>query len=184
MEIDSLKDVDFDELYEENVSIVYRTALYYSENAYIAEEITQDVFVKLYINRENINAKAVSTWLVAAAKNMARNYKRDCWHEILEEEPYKHNDEKLYVDSAEEQFMTELYNREHRRFTESIFDDLYQTNKRWYDAVTISYLLEKPQKEVAENMGVSLEVLHSMLYRAKKWVQKKYREKYEHRNDV
>ena len=38
------------------------------------------------------------------------------------------------------------------------------------------YLLEKPQKEVAREMGISLEVLHSMLYRAKKWIRKKLRE--------
>ena len=37
-------------------------------------------------------------------------------------------------------------------------------NPSWYEAVTITYVLEKPQKEVAEIMGVKLETLHSMLY--------------------
>ena len=52
-------------------------------------------------------------------------------------------------------------------------------NTKWYDAITITYILEKPQREVAENMNVSLGVLHSMLYRAKKWIQKKYKEEYD-----
>ena len=37
---DSVRSVDFDKVYEENVSAVYRTALYYSENEHVAEEIT------------------------------------------------------------------------------------------------------------------------------------------------
>lgn len=43
---DSVRSVDFDKVYEENVSAVYRTALYYSENEHVAEEITQEVFLK------------------------------------------------------------------------------------------------------------------------------------------
>lgn len=174
----SVNSVDFDKLYEENISLVYRTALYYSENKHAAEEITQEVFLKLYINRENINTKAVSAWLVTTARNMAKNYKRDCWHEVLREEIYE-NEEGMHIESPEEDIIAILHHEEYRELVENIFDDLYRVNERWYDAVTITYLLEKPQKEVAENMGVSLDVLHSMLYRAKKWIQKKYKEEYD-----
>ena len=59
-EADSGRSVDFDKVYEENVSAVYRTALCYSGDEYVAEEITQEVFLKLYISKENVNANAVS----------------------------------------------------------------------------------------------------------------------------
>ena len=52
-------------------------------------------------------------------------------------------------------------------------------NERWYEAVTLTYCLEKSQREVAEIMGVSVEVLHSMLYRAKKWIRKNYEDQFE-----
>ncbi len=180
----SIRSVDFDKVYEENISTVYRTALYYSEDENVAEEITQEVFLKLYISRENINTEAVSAWLVTTAKNMVRNHKRDCWHEVPKGDIFEDEDSDLLVSSTEEDIMTILHDKEYHEFVEKIFGDLYHMNERWYDAITITYLLEKPQKEVAENMGVSLEVLHSMLYRAKKWIQRKYREEYDRLSEI
>ncbi|MCI8561612.1 MAG: sigma-70 family RNA polymerase sigma factor [Dorea sp.] len=180
----SIRSVDFDKVYEENISTAYRTALYYSEDENVAEEITQEVFLKLYISRENINTEAVSAWLVTTAKNMVRNHKRDCWHEVPKGDIFEDEDSDLLVSSTEEDIMTILHDKEYHEFVEKIFGDLYHMNERWYDAITITYLLEKPQKEVAENMGVSLEVLHSMLYRAKKWIQRKYREEYDRLSEI
>ena len=181
---DSVGSVDFEKVYEENVSVVYRTALYYSKKEDVAEEITQEVFLKLYISKENVNAEAVNAWLVTTAKNMVRNRKRDGWHEILKGDIFEDEDSDLLVCSTEEGVMTVLHDREYHEFVEKIFSDLHRMNERWYDAITITYLLGKPQKEVAENMGVSLEVLHSTLYRAKKWIQRKYREEYDRLNET
>lgn len=180
----SVEIMDFNKIYEENMSTVYQTALYYSENEYVAEEIVQEVFLKLYICKENVNLEAVNAWLTTAARNMVRNHKRDCWHEIPNGDIFEEGTIDLFAESTEEDIMTILHDREYHGFVEKIFNDLYQINERWYDAITITYLLEKPQKEVAENMGVSLEVLHSMLYRAKKWIQRKYREEYDRLNDT
>lgn len=181
---DSVRSVDFDKVYEEYVSAVYRTALYYSENEHVAEEITQEVFLKLYISKEHVNVEAVGAWLVTAARNMVRNHKRDCWHEVPREALLEEWNEELFADSTEEDIMTILHDREYHGFVEKIFRDLYRMNERWYDAVTITYLLGKPQKEVAENMGVSLKVLHSILYRAKRWIRRKYREEYDRLSDT
>ena len=182
--MDSIRSVDFDKIYEENMSTVYRTALYYSQNEHVAEEIVQEVFLKLYISKENVNAEAVNAWLVTTAKNMVRNRKRDGWHEILKGDIFEDEDSDLLVCSTEEGVMTVLHDREYHEFVEKIFSDLHRMNERWYDAITITYLLGKPQKEVAENMGVSLEVLHRTLYRAKKWIQRKYREEYDRLNET
>ncbi len=183
-EADSVRSVDFDKVYEENVSAVYRTALCYSGDEYVAEEITQEVFLKLYISKENVNANAVSTWLVTTARNMVKNHKRDRWHEIPRGDIFEDGSLESLVGSTEEDIMAILHDRECHGFAGRIFSDLYQMNERWYDAITITYLLEKPQKEVAENMGVTLEVLHSMLYRAKKWIQRKYKEEYDRLSDT
>ncbi len=174
----SVDSVDFDDIYRRNISSVYLTALHYSENEHAAEEITQEVFLKLYINRENVNPNGISAWLITTTKNMGRNYRRDCWHEIPKEEIYE-TEEVLRVDSPEEDIVGMLHRKEYSKLTDRILEDLYRVNARWYDAVTITYVLEKPQKEVAENMNVSLDVFHSMLYRAKKWIQKKYKEEYD-----
>ena len=50
VESEDVKKAEIDRLYKENVSKVYRTALYYVEDHYVAEEIVQEVFLKLYDN--------------------------------------------------------------------------------------------------------------------------------------
>ena len=47
-------------------------------------------------------------------------------------------------------------------------------NERWYEAMTMVYCLGRKQKDVADAMGISLDVLTALLYRARKWVKKNY----------
>lgn len=54
VESEDVKKAEIDRLYKENVSKVYRTALYYVEDHYVAEEIVQEVFLKLYDNLGDI----------------------------------------------------------------------------------------------------------------------------------
>lgn len=180
MGVKSIGRTAFDAVYEANVDYVYRTALRYSDNHHAAEEITQNVFMKLYVNMENINMEAINSWLSVTAKHMALNYKRECSREILKEDVYEDCEDVMYTESSEDEFLNRLRAKEQEELVDSIFADLYRTNERWYDAIMITYLLEKPQKEVAEIMGVTLDVLHSMLYRAKKWIRKRYEEQFDH----
>lgn len=179
MGIKATKSSAFDIIYENNVSSVYHTALRYSGNHHTAEEITQTVFMKLYMNLEGVNEHAVSSWLVTAAKHIALNYKRGLKREVLKEELPHYNHEALMVGGSEEDLIENLRKEEYRDLAEEIFAGLYDANPKWYFAVTVIYLLERPQKEVAETMGLSLESLHSMLYRAKKWIRKNYKEKFD-----
>lgn len=68
--------------------------------------------------------------------------------------------------------------KECRELHDTIFADLYEKNSRWYEAVTVSYTLDKLQKEVAEKMGISVDTLYSTLYRAKQWIKKYYEEQF------
>ena len=77
MEIESIGRVAFDAIYEDNIKIVYKTALRYTGNHHAAEEIAQNVFVILYTVMEHINLNAVRSWLIVSTRNMSLNYKRD-----------------------------------------------------------------------------------------------------------
>ena len=179
MEIKATESSAFDIIYEDNVSSVYHTALRYSGNHHTAEEITQTVFMKLYMNREGVNEYAVGSWLVTAAKHIALNYKRGLKREVLKDELPHYTYEALRVGSPEEDFIENLYKEEYRELAEEIFADLYDANPKWNFAETVICLIERTQQEVAETMGLSLEALHSMLYRAKKWIRKNYKEKFD-----
>jgi len=180
--IESKENSIFDTIYNSNFEIVYKVALKYSRNHHAAEEIAQNVFIKLYLNIDHINVDAARSWLILTAKYMALNLKRDRAREYLVED-LSMEEETILADSGEspeEVFVRKIKQREFVELKEDIFAALYEKNPRWYDAITISYVLEKPQKEVAENMGVTLEVLHSMLYRARKWIKENYKDEYDH----
>lgn len=170
----------FDAVYEKNAQIVYKTALYYSGNCDTAEEITQAVFMKLYVSMENINMEAVDNWLIVTTKHMAMNAGRKGRREVLREDVAERSKLTEAAVSPEEDFMSRLREREQRALAETIFAELFRVNERWYEAVLLTYFLEKPQKEVAEVMGISLDSLHSTLYRAKQWIRKHYEEQFQH----
>ena len=60
MNVRSIGKQAFDAIYESNLEYVYRTACYYTQNHYQAEEITQCVFIKLYDNIDNVNMQSVN----------------------------------------------------------------------------------------------------------------------------
>ena len=181
MNVRSIGKQAFDAIYESNLDYVYRTACYYTQNHYQAEEITQCVFIKLYDNIDNVNMQSVNSWPLITTKHMALNYKRDYARETLIDELLYDNE---VGDSLETCYMTEFDRTKRKELADEIYLRLFEENKRWYDAIMAVYLLEKPQKEVAREMGISLEVLHSMLYRAKKWIRKNYEKRYRYLDEA
>lgn len=182
MRIESIGRPAFEAIYERNAEIVYKTALRYTGNHHTAEELTQNVFVKLYTYMEHINLSAARSWLLVTVKNMAINHKRDGSREILSEELYENGYEEQTSMSLEDEFVKKLHERECREFTDNLFEKLYQENERWYEAVTLVYCLEKPRSEAAEIMGISVDGLYKLLQRAKRWIRKNYEDQFVHLN--
>ncbi len=182
MEVKSIGKADFDTIYNENADRIYRIAVKYTGKHHIAEELMQSVFLKLYVNMDNVEVEAARAWLILTTKYMALNYNRDHNREYPVEE-LAYNAKSYYSGSLEDPadlFLEKIKERQYISLKEDIFDALYKKNPRWYEAVTITYVLGKPQKEVAKNMGITVEVLHSMLYRAKQWIRDNYAEEYAH----
>lgn len=88
----------------------------------------------------------------------------------------------VQINSAEEQFLEDELQKQRLELHEKIFTNLMEKNERWYDAIVLVYYMEMPQAKAAELMGIRLEVLHSLLHRAKKWIKKKYGTEYEEMN--
>ena len=53
----------FASIYEKYFKLTYKTALRYSGNHHAAEELTQSVFLKLYVHMEHAKVDAVKPWL-------------------------------------------------------------------------------------------------------------------------
>lgn len=152
---------------------------HYADLYELDDEITQLTFVNLLISYEKIrNKNAIESWLRTTAYRLACSQMRRRKLEMLLD------DEGLVAQMGEEVPGPDelIFMRERRRketeLTSTMLEELYQHNPRWYDAVVRAFVLEIPQKEIAEEMGIRLEAFQSMLFRAKKWMKTKYEADY------
>lgn len=172
------KNIDvFRGIYKANRNLIFKIVMQYSNIDYhVAQEITQEVFVKLYEHFDTYEEEYLLQWLIVSAKNAAINYLKKQNNEILDPNIVLTSDIHMKeVPSAEETIFERLEMEERIRKGQYLLDDLYRVNERWYEAMTMVYCEGKKQKDVAEILGVSVEVLHSVLYRARKWVRENYK---------
>lgn len=171
---------EFNEIYEQYKNLVLKAAYMYSgDNCDVAEDITQDTFLKLYMNFEALKSGNIPSWLFTTAKNEALNFDKKSKREILVGEREEFDESLPAGESSEEKYIENELEEERRRLHERIFSDLIKKNKRWYDAIILAYYMDIPQAKAAEIMGMRTQAFHTMLHRARKWIKKKYGVEYE-----
>lgn len=63
-------------------------------------------------------------------------------------------------------------------FKEEVLAAVRKKNKSWYEIIQAVCVEEMTQEEAAQHLGISQEVLRAKLYRARKFIRKKFRDKY------
>lgn len=174
-----MDEIVFNDIYDKYAGSVWKTAMYYSGDQTNAEEITQLTFIQLMMNYDKIkNKDAIESWLLTTARHLAYSQMR----KRKMETPMHDTELRIHMEEAGAGSDEVIFMREHRRkeveFTNTLLEELYHHNSKWYDAVVNAYALEIPQKEIAEGMGLRLEAFQSMLFRAKAWIKTKYEAKY------
>ena len=69
----------FDQMYDLYATDVLRVSYYYLGNREMAEDVTQDVFVKLLTNSPSLEAGREKAWLLKVALNRCRDLWRSSW---------------------------------------------------------------------------------------------------------
>lgn len=171
---------EFNGIYEKYKNLVLKVAYIYSGNNYhVAEDIAQDTFLKLYMGFDELKNGNISAWLFTTAKNSALNHKKKYKREMITDD-----DEILKKDvksgkSAEEGYLEHDLGIKRAELNRRILDGLIEKNPRWHEAIILVYYMEVPQAKAAEMLGIKVNVLHSMLHRAKNWIKKNYNAEYE-----
>ncbi len=157
------------ELYQLFKSRVFNTALGYLQNAAEAEELTQDVFVKIYHSAAQFEGKSsVSTWIYRITVNLSldrlkyrKRQKRFGFMVSL------FGSDSLVPRLELPQFDhpgVVLENKENARI---LFHAIQSLPEQQKTAFILSFMEELPRQEVAEVMGISLKAVESLLQRAK-----------------
>lgn len=148
---------EFENVYHKNKFNVYRIAMDYSgSHKESAEEIFQEVFLKLYTHFDTVDEEYMAEWLVTTTKNTAINYMKKRARECPKADIELFSDlySKEYAESAEEHVFHKILQKEKVGYGWTILDALYEENENWYEAITMVYCLERKQKDVAESMGI------------------------------
>lgn len=163
-------------LVEHYQKMVVNTCFGMVHNREDAEDIAQDVFVEVYRSIQNFRADAkLSTWLYRIAVNRSLNYIRDNkkhrWFQSFENEVETKNRQLLQIESSEaDQPAFELENKQRATILHEAIRTLPENQKV---AFTLSKYEELSYQEIAEVMELSVSSVESLLFRAKKNLQKK-----------
>lgn len=151
----------FEELYSIFSDKVYNTALSYVQNETEAEEITQDIFVKIYKNAAKFKGNSsVSTWIYRITVNTSlsaiKKRKRLSFLSFSSENKEEVADfvhPNLILENKEEGIL--------------IFKAIKQLPTQQKTAFILAFVEELPRQEIAQVMETSLKSVESLLQRAK-----------------
>ena len=168
------KEKQFEEIYRAYRNDVYKISLYFTEDEYIADDITQKAFLNLYLHLDSVNLKSIHTYLLRTARNMSYNWKRDMKWEYQGEYIDNMPEERIILRSAEDNYIKEERDERIKQFLLRILEELAVENESWSEIVTLIFVLGKSHEEVAKELCLTIQVVYSKFYRAKQWIRKKY----------
>ncbi|RZK39484.1 MAG: sigma-70 family RNA polymerase sigma factor [Pedobacter sp.] len=155
---------DFLSLIQANKRIIFKICNAYCQNKYDREDLAQEMIYQLWKSRGNFNSTVkLSTWMYRVSLNVAISFYRrerktestsflgDQIIEIVDED---------YEDSVEEHLLT----------LQNFISELKELDR----ALMLLYLEEKPHKEIAEIMGISVTNVATKIGRIKEQLKQKF----------
>ncbi len=169
----------FETIYHEHKNLVFNMCLHYVLNAEDAQDITQEVFVKVYQKYHQYDASAASlkTWICRIAINQSLDFlkakKSKKRFGFLTSLFYEESNEP--IDNAMEVNHPGIQS-EKKEAIENLLKIIYTLPENQKTAIILSRIEDRSQKEVAEIMNTSVKAVESLLQRAKQTIQKKLTE--------
>ncbi|MBL7771292.1 MAG: RNA polymerase sigma factor [Chitinophagaceae bacterium] len=160
--------LEFKEIYKEYSDLVYNLALQYVQNKEDAEEITQDVFLKVYDNLNTYRGEALlKTWIYRITINRCLDFiksrkatKRRFWLSGFAMTP-EDQEHRMPV------FNHPGISMESKEAVRLIFEAINQLPDKQKTALILLKIENLTQKETAQIMTMNEKALESLFFRAK-----------------
>jgi RNA polymerase sigma-70 factor (ECF subfamily) len=134
---------------------VYRVALGYVKSTHDAEDITQDVFFKMYKHsKEFVSDEAQKAWLIRVAINESKNLLKSSWFSRRAE-----LDEGLVVPENNDLGVYEYVQMLKPKYRTVVYLHYYEK----YTAKEIAAILKKPQSTIESQLRRSKEQLRKII---------------------
>lgn len=170
---------DLATLYQTYKILVYNVALNYLQNIEDAEEVTQDVFVKIHLSLADFKEESnLKTWIYRIAINQCLDFIKK-----------KNSKKRFYVFGKKSENELEynnssnfehpgilLENQENAKILFEVINTLPENQKT---AFILAKVDDLSNTEVAEIMELSISAIESLVFRAKKNLKEKLATKFE-----
>ncbi|MEO0900008.1 MAG: RNA polymerase sigma factor [Bacteroidota bacterium] len=164
-------------LYDLYAEIIFNTALSYVKNKEEAEDITQDVFIKICKYAASFKGKSsVKTWIYRIVVNTSLNHLKKKTRFTI----YKHS----LSDSQSIDFVHPGVLLENKENSIALYKAMDCLSDHQKTAFILSYIEDLPRQEVADIMTISLKAVESLLQRAKKNMRLELEKMYPYRRKV
>ena len=156
--------------------MLYNVCLHYVLNSEDAQDLTQEVFVKVYQNYHQFNASSATlkTWIYRIAINHCLDFLKSkktkkrfgFIHALFHHESAEPLNEVVAISHPG-------IETEDKEALENLLRIIYALPENQKTAIILSKIEDRPHKEVAEIMKMSVKAVESLLQRAKQTIQKK-----------
>jgi len=159
-------DLQLKEIYETHSGMVFNLCLNYLQNQHDAEEITQDVFVKVHQQLNSFkNNSSIKTWIYRITVNQCLDF-------LKAKKRHKRFGFILPIFDNSESINDGDFNHpgvllENKEATEAIFKHINRLPHNQKTALILKIIDGLSQKEIAEVMEISVKAVESLLSRAK-----------------
>jgi RNA polymerase sigma-70 factor, ECF subfamily len=157
----------FELLFKELFTELCSYALQYTADRFLAEEIVQDVFIKIWQNREDIAPiKSIKGYIFQSVHNSCINClikkknKKNIYNIFLSDESWEVIQESTQINSF-------LLEKLEAQDTEQIIRQIIQTLPAGCGEIfKLSRFENKSNQEIAEQLNVSISTVRTQIYRA------------------
>jgi len=161
-------EIAFEKLVKRYDNQILNLAYKYVNNFAVAEELAQDIFLKVWKYAKNFKNKSkFSTWLYRIAINECLNNIKKKKTVIIE------FDENILTQKTNQPDLNNQANQLERQITdEFIRNEIGKLTQNQKNALILSQFENKSYKEISEILEVSVSAVESLIYRAKQTLKK------------
>lgn len=163
---------NFADIYKKYALTAYTTAMQVVHNGADADDIVQETMVKLYLNIDALEEEKIEGWVRVAARNLGIDYQRKAkhfeWNEL---------DENLQAEEIDIPTIAEEEEQEKKYFFQEVMEALKEHDESGYYITREIKVCERPEKEVASEMGITIGNLRVKMTRTKKWLCRHFADK-------
>ena len=172
--------LDFDLLVRQHQQRIYRVLVGLVRDPDLADNLTQDCFVRAYERRASFRGEAkVSTWLISIAINLARDHARNrragFWRKLFAA-PAEETEAAL--ETAPDLSASPERSVLAREALDQVWNIVGELPQRQREAFLLRFADEMPLEEIAAALGTEVGTVKAHLFRAVATVRKRMRNAY------